>query len=208
MLSRSPCPVNTSVNAWLIFVVKMAIVAFVVSLFVISVSCLLGVSFTAFTIYSIYLFYVHWKYSHLPGPKRDSSFFGNIPLIRREREPRRIMHELVQDLHSKHGPVVPCFLHSTARLFSYLIHESQENYWSLLICQIILAFTHIFETSISARNHLNSRSRRWGRCVRTRPQRHHMAMGYSTVSFTRPSHVPWSVLLVHSCFDYRQAKNK
>ena len=173
---------------------------FVISLFVISVSSLLG-TFIPFT-------YVRWKYSHLPGPKRDSFLLGNIPLIRREREPRRIMHELVQDLHSKHGPVVPCFLHSTARLFSYLIHESQENYWSLLICQIILAFTRIFETSISARNQLNSRSRRWSRRVRTRPQRHHMAMGYSTVSFTRPSHVPWSALLVHSCFDYRQAKNK
>jgi len=84
----------------------MATVAFVISFFVISVVSLLGLSFTAF---SIYLAYVHWKYSHVPGPKRDSFYFGNIPLIRRERDRGRIFHEVTQDLHGVHGLVVLIF---------------------------------------------------------------------------------------------------
>ena len=81
----------------------MATVAFVISFFVISVVSLLGLSFTAF---SIYLFYLHWRYSHIPGPKRDSFFFGNFALIQREREQGKILAEIFQDLHSIHGPVV------------------------------------------------------------------------------------------------------
>ena len=81
----------------------MATVTFVFSGLVIIVVSLLALCFAAF---SIYLVYVHWKYSHIPGPKRDSFFVGNIPLIRRERERGKIVHELVQELHSIHGPVV------------------------------------------------------------------------------------------------------
>ena len=81
----------------------MATVAFVFSTFVITVASLLGLLFTAF---SIYLVYVHWKYSHFPGPKRDSFFFGNIPFILRERERGKIMYELMAELHSIHGPIV------------------------------------------------------------------------------------------------------
>ena len=81
----------------------MATITFAIFLFAISVVSLLGLLFTAC---SVYLVFVHWKYSHLPGPKRDSFFFGNIPLIRRERERGKIMHELAEDLHSVHGPVV------------------------------------------------------------------------------------------------------
>ena len=81
----------------------MATITFAIFVFVISVASLLGL---LLTVYSVYLVFVHWKYSHLPGPKRDSFFFGNIPLIRREREQGKIMHQLVEELHSAHGPVV------------------------------------------------------------------------------------------------------
>ena len=64
------------------FVPEMAL-AFVLSAIFIAVVSLLGLIFTAFF---IYLVYIHWKFSHIPGPKRDSFFFGNVPLIRRERE--------------------------------------------------------------------------------------------------------------------------
>ena len=81
----------------------MAAFAFAISVFVVTVVSLLGLLFAAF---SIYLAYMHWKYSHLPGPERDSFFSGNIPVIRRERERGKIFHEFVQDLHSIHGPIV------------------------------------------------------------------------------------------------------
>ena len=81
----------------------MATITFAIFLFVISVASLLGLLFTAC---SVYLVFVHWKYSHLPGPNRDSFFFGNIPLIVREREQGKILSELAEELHSVHGPVV------------------------------------------------------------------------------------------------------
>ena len=81
----------------------MATMTFALFLFVISVASLLGL---LLTVYSVYLVFVHWKYSHLPGPKRDSFFFGNIPLIVRERERGKIFIELVEELHSVHGPVI------------------------------------------------------------------------------------------------------
>ena len=84
------------------FVSKMAL-AFVLSAIFIAVVSLLGLIFTAF---SIYLLYIHWKFSHIPGPKRDSFFFGNVPLIRRKREKGKIMGEWMQELHSIYGPVV------------------------------------------------------------------------------------------------------
>ena len=60
------------------FAYNMATFAVVFSLFVIAVVSLLGLIFAAI---SLYLAYLHWKYSHFPGPKRDSFFSGNIPRI-------------------------------------------------------------------------------------------------------------------------------
>lgn len=85
------------------FADNMATFTAVFSLFVIAVVSLLGLIFVAI---SLYLAYVHWKYSHLPGPKRESFFFGNIPHILRERERGKIIHEIVDDLHRIYGPVV------------------------------------------------------------------------------------------------------
>ena len=84
------------------FVSEMAL-AFVLSAIFIAIVSLLGLIFTAF---SIYLVYIHWKFSHIPGPKRDSFFLGNVPLIRREREKGKIMGELMQELHNIYGPIV------------------------------------------------------------------------------------------------------
>lgn len=81
----------------------MATLAFVFSSFVITVASLIVLIFAAF---SIYLVYIHWKLSHLPGPKRDSFFSGNIPYILRERARGKIIHEMIDELHSIHGPVV------------------------------------------------------------------------------------------------------
>ena len=85
------------------FVYNMATFPFDFSLFVIVVVSLLGLIFAAI---SLYLAYVHWKYSHLPGPKRESFFLGNIPHILRERERGKIMHEIIDEMRRIYGPVV------------------------------------------------------------------------------------------------------
>ena len=82
---------------------NMATFAVVFFLFLIAVSSLLGLIFAAI---SLYLAYLHWKYSHLPGPKRDSFFSGNIPHILRERERGKIIDDIVDDMHRIYGPVV------------------------------------------------------------------------------------------------------
>ena len=58
----------------------MAMIGTVMLWSVISIAALLAILFSAF---SIYLAYLHWKYSHFPGPKRDSFFTGNLPYIKR-----------------------------------------------------------------------------------------------------------------------------
>lgn len=82
---------------------NMAIVASVVLWIIIFVVVLLGFLLTTF---SIYLVYIHRKYNHIPGPKRDSFFAGNLPLIRGEREKGKLVFQLVEELHSIYGPVV------------------------------------------------------------------------------------------------------
>ena len=85
------------------FVHNMATFSVVFSSFVIAVGSPLGLKFAAI---SLYLAYLHWKYSHLPGPKRDSFFSGHIPHILRERERGKIIHQIVDDMHRIYGPVV------------------------------------------------------------------------------------------------------
>ena len=85
------------------FVHNMATFAVVFSLFVIAVVSLLSLIIATI---SLYFAYLHWKYSHLPGPKRDGFFSGNIPHILRERERGKIVHEVMDDLHRIYGPVV------------------------------------------------------------------------------------------------------
>ncbi|EDO32230.1 predicted protein [Nematostella vectensis] len=45
---------------------------------------LLSTPLTGFLAYCLYLFYVHCQYAHIPGPKRDSFFAGNVPSIQYE----------------------------------------------------------------------------------------------------------------------------
>ena len=85
------------------FVGKMATFVLIFFYFVTAVVSLLAFTFTVF---SLYLAYLHWKYSHIPGPKRDNFFSGNIPYILRERARGKIFHEMMSEQHRIHGPVV------------------------------------------------------------------------------------------------------
>lgn len=67
-----------------------------------AVLCFVLIAFSAFT---IYLFHIRRKYSHLPCPKLDNFYLGNVPHIRRERRKGKAFHEIMSDLSHVHGPV-------------------------------------------------------------------------------------------------------
>lgn len=81
----------------------MATIGTVMLWSVISIAALLAILFSAF---SIYLAYLHWKYSHFLGPKRDSFFTGNLPYIKRGIAKGQIFPEMVIELNRIHGPVI------------------------------------------------------------------------------------------------------
>lgn len=92
----------------------MATMTIALSVIAVSIASLVGFFFAVF---SIYLVYVHWKYSHVPGPKRDNFFSGNVPLLRRYREKGKFMHELVEELRGTYGPVMRLWFYHVAIIF-------------------------------------------------------------------------------------------
>lgn len=98
----------------------MVTITFALSVITVSVASLVGFSLAVF---SIYLVYVHRKYSHVPGPKRDNFFSGNVPLMRRHREKGKVMHELVEELRG--------LKYSKIFSFSQLLNDFQPK---LFIC--------------------------------------------------------------------------
>ncbi|XP_068683849.1 cholesterol 24-hydroxylase-like [Montipora foliosa] len=81
----------------------MTSVALAIFLIAIALALFMGFSLTT---YSVYLVYVRWKYRHLPGPKRDSFFSGNLPLIIRNGEKGKIFHQMMLEFHRTYGPIV------------------------------------------------------------------------------------------------------
>ena len=92
----------------------MATVMFVILMLALSFACLLSL---VFMVYSSYLIYVHWMYSHIPGPKRDNFFSGNYPLLQREGKRGKILHEVVEDLRVNYGPVMVIWIYYRPILF-------------------------------------------------------------------------------------------
>ena len=79
----------------------MSILAIVFYVFL-AVLCLILLAFLALT---IYLLIIRRKYNHLPGPKVDNFYLGNVPHIRRERRNGKTFYEIVKDWSHVHGPV-------------------------------------------------------------------------------------------------------
>ena len=62
--------------------------------------------FLVFVGFAIYLYYVHAKYDHLPGPKRDGFFKGNMTLVHENRNKRGItIHQIWAELAHKYSPL-------------------------------------------------------------------------------------------------------
>ena len=70
---------------------------------------LAGVVCTALIIltgFTIYLYYLHAKYDHLPGPKRDGFFKGNMALVHENRNKRGVtVHQIWAELGQKYSPL-------------------------------------------------------------------------------------------------------
>uniref|UniRef100_A0A667YQ81 Cholesterol 24-hydroxylase n=1 Tax=Myripristis murdjan TaxID=586833 RepID=A0A667YQ81_9TELE len=59
----------------------------------------------AFLGYSLYIKHIHMKYDHIPGPPRDSFFFGHTPTLLREMKAERVVHEKLLEWAQTYGPV-------------------------------------------------------------------------------------------------------
>ncbi|MEQ2245586.1 hypothetical protein ILYODFUR_029460, partial [Ilyodon furcidens] len=72
-------------------------------------SCLL---FVAFLGYCLYLKYIHMKYDHIPGPPRDSFFFGHSPTFLKIMKRDGVVHDKLLEWSETYGHVCRInFLH-------------------------------------------------------------------------------------------------
>uniref|UniRef100_A0A3Q3R6P2 Cytochrome P450, family 46, subfamily A, polypeptide 1, tandem duplicate 4 n=1 Tax=Monopterus albus TaxID=43700 RepID=A0A3Q3R6P2_MONAL len=69
-------------------------------------------TFIAFLGCCLYLKYIHMKYDHIPGPPRDSFFFGHTPTILRMMKNGEVAHDKFLEWAEIYGPVFRLnFLH-------------------------------------------------------------------------------------------------
>ncbi|XP_013874714.1 cholesterol 24-hydroxylase, partial [Austrofundulus limnaeus] len=66
---------------------------------------LLVLLFIAFLGYCMYIKYIHMKYDHIPGPPRDSFFFGHSPTFLRIMKNGGVVHEKFLEWSETYGPV-------------------------------------------------------------------------------------------------------
>ncbi|XP_078516273.1 cholesterol 24-hydroxylase-like isoform X1 [Lissotriton helveticus] len=60
----------------------------------------------AFLLYCCYVKYIHMKFDHIPGPPRDSFFFGHYPSLRNVMNNDGLIHQLFLEWSEKYGHVV------------------------------------------------------------------------------------------------------
>ena len=53
----------------------------------------------------LHLDYLHKKYSHIPGPRRESFFWGNAKAIERKKNEGKLGIEIIRDYCDLYGPV-------------------------------------------------------------------------------------------------------
>lgn len=86
--------------------------------------CALLPLFVAFLGVVGYLAYVHSKYDHLPGPKRDGFFSGHMKMVRdRRKKDKVIIHQIWADIAAQYRPLYvfwffhrPCVVISDSKL--------------------------------------------------------------------------------------------
>uniref|UniRef100_A0A3Q3M1N7 Cholesterol 24-hydroxylase n=1 Tax=Mastacembelus armatus TaxID=205130 RepID=A0A3Q3M1N7_9TELE len=61
--------------------------------------------FVAFLGYCLYIKHIHMKYDHIPGPPRDSFFFGHSPTVLRIMNSGEVVHDTFLQWAKTYGPV-------------------------------------------------------------------------------------------------------
>lgn len=70
------------------------------------VTAILSTAILVFTGFVIYLYSIHRKYDHLPGPKRDDFFRGNMKLVYEKRaEFKLTIHQIWAELAHHYSPM-------------------------------------------------------------------------------------------------------
>ncbi|XP_072284111.1 cholesterol 24-hydroxylase-like isoform X2 [Pyxicephalus adspersus] len=78
---------------------------------------LLALVSVIFILFSGYIFYIHRKYDHIPGPPRDSFFFGHSPILLKVTRKNELMYDLFLEWVQKYGPVIRInFMHKVTVL--------------------------------------------------------------------------------------------
>ncbi|XP_077992086.1 cholesterol 24-hydroxylase-like [Glandiceps talaboti] len=61
--------------------------------------------------YSLYTFYQHWKYDHIPGPRRGSFVWGNLFQLKRARDDKQTLHwNIIVAWAAKYGTIFKFFI--------------------------------------------------------------------------------------------------
>lgn len=69
-------------------------------------TAVLSMAVVAFAGLVIYLYYIHGKYDHLPGPKRDGFFRGNMKLVLEKRTKHGLtIHQIWAELAHHYSPM-------------------------------------------------------------------------------------------------------
>ncbi|XP_019209056.1 cholesterol 24-hydroxylase isoform X1 [Oreochromis niloticus] len=83
----------------------MAVSSLLLSLAARALTFLFFLLVIAFLGYCLYIKYIHMKYDHIPGPPRDSFFFGHSPTMLKAMKNDGIIHDKFLEWAEKYGPV-------------------------------------------------------------------------------------------------------
>ncbi|XP_013764166.1 cholesterol 24-hydroxylase-like [Pundamilia nyererei] len=80
----------------------------------------------AFLGYCLYIKYIHMKYDHIPGPPRDSFFFGHSPTMLKAMKNDGIIHDKFLEWAEKYGPVYRINMFHYVSLCTYCPEATKE----------------------------------------------------------------------------------
>ncbi|XP_030577868.1 cholesterol 24-hydroxylase-like [Archocentrus centrarchus] len=104
----------------------MAVFSVLLSLAAPALMLLLLLLIIAFLGYCLYIKYIHMKYDHIPGPPRDSFFFGQSPTLVKMMEKGGNVHDKFLEWAKKYGPVYRLNLLHYVAVFTHCPQTTKE----------------------------------------------------------------------------------
>uniref|UniRef100_A0A3Q0RCI9 Cytochrome P450, family 46, subfamily A, polypeptide 1, tandem duplicate 4 n=1 Tax=Amphilophus citrinellus TaxID=61819 RepID=A0A3Q0RCI9_AMPCI len=104
----------------------MAVFSVLLSLAAPALMLLLLLLIIAFLGYCLYIKYIHMKYDHIPGPPRDSFFFGQSPTLVKMMENGGNVHDKFLEWAKKYGPVYRLNLLHYVAVFTHCPQTTKE----------------------------------------------------------------------------------